>query len=236
MDTSGADGGRAEEVCETADSKTDLQELLRQEMEMHITEGRTSIQRNQERMNRIRQLKEEIRLQETHREPHQSHATSMGVHEKLLERRTRLRETHERLIEDELMKMERELQEEQVSGVEGEMSYLRRERHVLVLQIEALRRENQQAYVDLEDQKQQHQQEVHELREESLQVFRAFREVLEEQRRMSESRYRALLIDTIQDAVHLSSQNLQLQEEIQQLRKTQTHTDSHRDNMPNKIL
>jgi len=29
-----------------------------------VPEGRTSIQRNQERMNRIRQLKEEIRLQE----------------------------------------------------------------------------------------------------------------------------------------------------------------------------
>lgn len=39
---------------------------------------------------------------------------SQVVHEKLLERRMRLRETHEKLIEDELMKMERELQEEQV--------------------------------------------------------------------------------------------------------------------------
>lgn len=45
---------------------------------------------------------------------------SQGVHEKLLERRTRLRETHERLIEDELMKMERELQEEQVRADEQE--------------------------------------------------------------------------------------------------------------------
>ncbi|XP_051716892.1 trichohyalin [Ctenopharyngodon idella] len=224
MDTSVAEGGRAEEECETADRKRDLHQLLRQEMEMHIAEGRTSVQRNQERMSRIRELKEqlqkeEIRLQETHRESNQSHATSMVVHEKLLERRMRLRETHEKLIEDELMKMERELQEEQVGGVEGEMSYLRRERHILVLQIEALRRENQQAYADLEEQNQQHQQEVNELREESLQVFRAFREALEEQRRMSEGRYRALLIDAIQDAVHLSSQNLQLQEEIQQLRK-----------------
>jgi len=42
-----------------------------------VPEGRTSIQRNQERMNRIRQLKEEIRLQETHKESDQSHATSM---------------------------------------------------------------------------------------------------------------------------------------------------------------
>lgn len=58
-----------------------------------------------------------------------------------------------------------------------------------------------------------------------LQVFRAFREALEEQRRMSEGRYRALLIDAIQDAVHLSSQNLQLQEEIQQLRKARIPTE-----------
>lgn len=35
-------------------------------------------------------------------------------HEKLLERRMRLRETHEKVMEDELMKMERELEEQQV--------------------------------------------------------------------------------------------------------------------------
>ncbi|XP_052471602.1 polyamine-modulated factor 1-binding protein 1 [Carassius gibelio] len=219
MDSSAVDGGRAEEECETADRKRNLQDLLRQEMDMHLTEGRASIQRNQERVNRITQLKEEIRLQETHRESDQSHATSTVDYEKLLERRTRLRETHERLIENELMKMERELQEEQMGGVEGEMWYLRRERHILVLQMEALRRENQQASADLETQRRQHQQQISSLREESLQVFRAFREVLEEQRCLSERRYRNLLLDAVQDAVHLSSQNLQLQEEIQQLRK-----------------
>ncbi|XP_026098470.1 polyamine-modulated factor 1-binding protein 1 [Carassius auratus] len=219
MDSSAVDGGRAGEECETADRKRNLQDLLRQEMDMHLTEGRASIQRNQERVNRITQLKEEIRLQETHRESDQSHATSTVDYEKLLERRTRLRETHERLIENELMKMERELQEEQMGGVEGEMWYLRRERHILVLQMEALRRENQQASADLETQSRQHQQQISSLREESLQVFRAFREVLEEQRCLSERRYRNLLLDAVQDAVHLSSQNLQLQEEIQQLRK-----------------
>ncbi|XP_059378410.1 polyamine-modulated factor 1-binding protein 1 [Carassius carassius] len=219
MDSSAVDGGRAEEECETADRKRNLQDLLRQEMDMHLTEGRASIQRNQERVNRITQLKEEIRLQETHRESDQSHATSTADYEKLLERRTRLRESHERLIENELMKMERELQEEQMGGVEGEMWYLRRERHILVLQMEALRRENQQASADLETQSRQHQQQISSLREESLQVFRAFREVLEEQRCLSERRYRNLLLDAIQDAVHLSSQNLQLQEEIQQLWK-----------------
>ncbi|XP_043112986.1 golgin subfamily A member 6-like protein 7 [Puntigrus tetrazona] len=188
-------------------------------MDMHLTEGRVSVQRNLERVSRITQLKEEIKLQETNRDSGQS-AASTPDHEKLLEHRKRLKETHERLIENELMKMERELQEEQVGGVDGEMSYLRRERQILVLQIEALRRENQQAYSDLETQNRQHQQEINSLREESLQVFRAFREVLEEQRQASEKRYRNLLLDAIQDAVHLSSQNLQLQEEVQQLRKT----------------
>lgn len=48
--------------------------------------------------------------------------------------------------------------------------YLRRERQILVLQIEALRRENQQAEADLEAQYKLHQQEMHSLREESLQV------------------------------------------------------------------
>ncbi len=43
---------------------------------------------------------------------------SQADHEKLLERRTRLRETHERLIENELMKMEKELQEEQVRAAD----------------------------------------------------------------------------------------------------------------------
>lgn len=48
--------------------------------------------------------------------------------------------------------------------------YLRRERQILVLQIEALRRENQQAEADLEAQFKLHQEKMHSLREESLQV------------------------------------------------------------------
>lgn len=48
--------------------------------------------------------------------------------------------------------------------------YLRRERQILVLQIEALCRENQQAEADLETLYKLHQQEIHSLREESLQV------------------------------------------------------------------
>ncbi|KAA0709848.1 H-2 class II histocompatibility antigen gamma chain Ia antigen-associated invariant chain [Triplophysa tibetana] len=181
-------------------------------------EGRVSVQKNQERLTHIRQLREHL-----HKESDQSGcSTSTVEHEKLLERRMRERETHERLIEEELMKMERELEEQQVEGVEGEMFYLRGERSILVLQVEALRRENQQAHRDLETQYIQHQHQLNTVREESLRVFRTFREVLEEQKRSSEGRYRTLLIDAIQDAVHLSNKNLQLQEELQQLRNCET--------------
>ncbi|XP_017559240.2 uncharacterized protein LOC108430931 [Pygocentrus nattereri] len=115
--------------------------------------------------------------------------------------------------------MESELQEEQLEGAEGQVIYLSRERQVLVLQMESLRSENQQAEAGLEALYRLHQQEVHSLREESLQVFRTFRQVLEEQKRISEGRYRTLLLEAIQDAVHLSTQNLQLQADNKQLRK-----------------
>uniref|UniRef100_A0A3B1IMU7 Si:dkey-201i24.3 n=1 Tax=Astyanax mexicanus TaxID=7994 RepID=A0A3B1IMU7_ASTMX len=141
-------------------------------MEMHI-KGRASVERNQERVERIRKLKEEL-----HRE---------------------------------------EKTQKESEGAEGEVIYLNRERQILVLQIEALRRENQQAEEGLEAQYRLHQQEVHSLREESLQVFRTFRQVLEEQKRLSEGRYRTLLLEAIQDAVHLSTLNQQLQTENKQL-------------------
>lgn len=56
------------------------------------------------------------------------------------------------------------------------------------------------------------------------QVFRVFRQVSEEQRRVSEGRYRTLLLEAIQDAVYLSSQNQQLQADNKQLRKGELHT------------
>ncbi|XP_057182624.1 myosin-7B isoform X2 [Triplophysa rosa] len=210
MDAPVVFGGRDEEVGESAD----IHSLLTQEVDLHVTEGRVGVQKNQERVTHIRQLREHL-----HKESNQSGCSTSAVeHEKLLECRMRQRETHERVIEDELMKMERELEELQVEGVEGELFYLRRERCILVLQLEALRRENQQAHQDLETQYIQHQLQLNTVREESLRVFRTFREVLEEQKRTSEGRYRTLLIDAIQDAVHLSNKNLQLQEELQQLR------------------
>ncbi|KAL0176544.1 hypothetical protein M9458_028874, partial [Cirrhinus mrigala] len=94
------DGGRAEEECETTDRKRNLQDLLRQEMDLHLTgkheETHISLShedddddddddsdddgdddvRGQGQVNRITQLKEEIRLQQTHRDSSQSHATS----------------------------------------------------------------------------------------------------------------------------------------------------------------
>lgn len=46
-----------------------------------------------------------------------------------------------------------------------------------------------------------------------------FRQVSEEQREQSEGRYRNVLLEAVQDAVHLSAQNQQLQAENKQLQK-----------------
>lgn len=49
-----------------------------------------------------------------------------------------------------------------------------------------------------------------------------FRQVSEEQRKMSEDRYRSVLLEAVQDAVFLSAQNQQLQADNSQLRKGQS--------------
>ncbi|TNN64778.1 hypothetical protein EYF80_024973 [Liparis tanakae] len=137
------------------------------------------------------------------------------------EQRRKLKEDHLRLIQEEVEKMERDLAQEPLltEGPQRELLVLTRERRVLVLQIEALRAEAQQAEQDLQNQYQHQQTELHCLREESLQVFREFRQVSEEQRRMSESRYRSVLLEAVQDAVYLSAQNQELQADNRQLCK-----------------
>ncbi|XP_076861985.1 uncharacterized protein LOC143514546 [Brachyhypopomus gauderio] len=233
MDThDGADGESVmERPLTEAERKENVLDLLREEMEMHLKEGRASVQRNKERVERISKLKEELR-QETEKQrealqdPNQSgpdnRTVAPGSHAEystLLEQRRKLKEDHERVIQEELLKMETELQEEPVAGLEGEVVYLNRERWILVLQVEALCRESQQAEAGLEAQHKLHQQEMNRLREESLQVFRMYRHVLEQQKQVSEGRYRSLLLETIQDAVHLSTQNQQLTADNKQLRK-----------------
>uniref|UniRef100_A0A096LPZ9 Kinesin motor domain-containing protein n=1 Tax=Poecilia formosa TaxID=48698 RepID=A0A096LPZ9_POEFO len=156
------------------------------------------------------------------------------------ERRRQLKEDHTRLIQEEVAKMERDLAQEQppckaefmpiltscfysllrqTESPQRELLVLSRERQVLVMQMEALRAEAQQAESDLQDQHHRHQTELHCLREESLQVFRAFRQVSEEQRKISEGRYRSVLLEAVQDAIYLSAQNQQLQAENKELRK-----------------
>ncbi|KAJ0002486.1 hypothetical protein NQD34_007635, partial [Periophthalmus magnuspinnatus] len=133
---------------------------------------------------------------------------------KAQERRRRVQEDHGRLIQEEVENMERELAQEQPLR---ELQVLSKERRILVLQLEALRTELQQTEQDLIQQHNTHQAEMHCLREESLQVFRVFRDVCEEQRRMSEERYRTVLLEAVQDAVYLSAQNQQLQVDNKEL-------------------
>ncbi|KAF3838253.1 hypothetical protein F7725_010021, partial [Dissostichus mawsoni] len=210
---------------ESTNNMKHLQTQLKQEMEKHIREGKGNVEKVQERVARIQQLREALR-EETLKdgasaEKSDLYQQSELEYSKAQERRTQLKEDHGRLIQAELEKMERDLAQEQLSteGPQRELLVLSGERRVLVLQMEALRDEAQQAETDLQNLYQKHQTELHCLREESLQVFRVFRQVCEEQRRMSEDRYRSVLLEAVQDAVYLSAQNQQLQADNRQLRK-----------------
>ncbi|XP_067454586.1 M protein, serotype 2.2 [Thunnus thynnus] len=210
---------------ESTDTMKYLQEQLRQEMEDHIKEGKGNVGKVQERVERIQQLRETLR-EETVKNTAATEKSdlcqqSQLEYSKALERRRQLKEDHGRLIQEEVETMERDLAQEQlpIEDPQRELLVLTRERRVLVMQIEALRAEAQQAERDLQDQYHRHQAELHCLREESLQVFRVFRQVSEEQRKMSEGRYRSVLLEAVQDAVYLSAQNQQLQADNKQLHK-----------------
>ncbi|XP_040904848.1 osmotic avoidance abnormal protein 3 isoform X2 [Toxotes jaculatrix] len=210
---------------ESTDAMKYLQDQLKQEMEKHIREGKGNVEKVQERVARIQQLKEALREEtlknSTVTEKSELCQQCQLEYNKAKERRRQLKEDHGRLIQEEVEKMERDLAQDQLptEGPQRELLVLTRERQVLVLQIEALRTEALQAERDLQDQYQRHQTELHCLREESLQVFRVFRQVSEEQRKMSEGRYRSVLLEAVQDAVYLSAQNQQLQADNKQLLK-----------------
>ncbi|XP_076595949.1 uncharacterized protein LOC143326275 [Chaetodon auriga] len=208
---------------ETTDTMKYLQDQLKQEMEEHIREGKGNVEKVQERVARIQQLREALR-EETLKNGAAAEKSdlcqqSQLEYSKAQEQRRQLKEDHGRLIQEEVEKMERDLAPELTEGPQRELLVLTRERQVLVMQIEALRAEAQQAERDLQNQYRRHQTELHCLREESLQVFRVFRQVSEEQRKMSEGRYRSVLLEAVQDAVYLSAQNQQLQADNKQLRK-----------------
>ncbi|XP_041800708.1 osmotic avoidance abnormal protein 3 [Chelmon rostratus] len=210
-------------IREITDTMKYLQDQLKQEMEEHIREGKGNAEKVQERVARIQQLREALReetlMNGAATEKSDLWQQSQLENSKAQERRRLLKEDHGRLIQEEVEKMERDLAQELTEGPQRELLVLTRERQVLVLQIEALRAEAQQAERDLQNQYHRHQTELHCLREESLQVFRVFRQVSEEQRKMSEGRYRSVLLEAVQDAVYLSAQNQQLQADNKQLRK-----------------
>ncbi|XP_026185553.1 chromosome-associated kinesin KIF4A isoform X2 [Mastacembelus armatus] len=210
---------------ESTDTMKSLQDQLRREVEEHIREGKGSVGKVQNRVARIQQLKEAVREEALKcgvaADKSDFRQQSQLEYNIAQERRRQLKEDHGRLIQDEVEKMERDLAQEQLltEGPQRELLILTRERQILVLQIEALRTEAQQAERDLQDQHHRHQRELQCLREESLQVFREFRQVSEEQRKMSEGRYRSILLEAVQDAIYLSAQNQQLQADNKQLHK-----------------
>ncbi|XP_061690002.1 uncharacterized protein si:dkey-201i24.3 isoform X2 [Syngnathoides biaculeatus] len=205
-----------------------LRRNLRQEMEAYLREDGGSVDKIQERLTRILQLREALR-----EEPMKNisaekcdlclqlndeyHLEDCHAHE----RRRELRALSGRLIQQEMEKMERDLAREQLpcEGVHRDLLVMSRERYVLVLQMEALREEALQAHKGLQEQRHKHQSELRRLREESLEVFRRFHESSEDLRRMSEARYRSVLLEAVHDAAYQSAQNQQLQADNKQLCK-----------------
>ncbi|XP_015205309.2 golgin subfamily A member 6-like protein 9 [Lepisosteus oculatus] len=212
-----------------------LQEQLKKEMEEHLRDGKVTVDKNQERVGRIQELREAIREEQRKRKNadqgsgHLQHCNDQAndscdkmsdaelEYSQALNRRRRLKEEHGDLIHKELLKMEQELEAEKDEGQAVEVRRLDREREILVLQLEALRREKAEAEKDLEAYHHRRIQEMDSLQAESLQVFRAFREVFEDQVETLEKRYRGLLLEVIQDAVYLSTRNQELEAENKQL-------------------
>ncbi|KAM9129117.1 kinesin-like protein KIF3A [Pangshura tecta] len=126
-------------------------------------------------------------------------------------RRQHLREQHQQLIQQELLKLEEELAGNQELPPPPRDSWCwPKEKAVLTLQLEALQRERDEAEKDLEALYQQHRREAEAQKQHVLQVFRAYRGLSEEQTDALDRWYRKLLQEALQDAIFLSAQNQQL--------------------------
>ncbi|XP_074866178.1 uncharacterized protein LOC142021366 [Carettochelys insculpta] len=141
-------------------------------------------------------------------------------------RRRRLQEQHQRLVQQELLRLEEEL------AATRELPPAQRaalkEKAALALQLEALRRERAEAEKDLQDLRRQHRREAEAHKRHVLQVFRAYRGLAEEQTEQLDRRYRKLLQEALQDAITLSAQNQQLQAQRQaRCTESTTQTEPH---------
>ncbi|XP_065069863.1 kinesin-II 85 kDa subunit-like [Rhopilema esculentum] len=109
--------------------------------------------------------------------------------------------------------------EDQALKIEMELIDLKAEKSVMAIKLKSLEAEKKQIKKDLEEVYKRHKEEQELQQLQHFQTFRNYREVFEEQRASLEQRYRALLEDSIQDAIFLSSRNQELIDENQNLRQ-----------------
>ncbi|XP_057705697.1 kinesin-like protein KIF15-A isoform X3 [Corythoichthys intestinalis] len=219
-------GGEHIHHKESLDTAKNLEEELRREMEMHVKEDRRCMEKVQESITRILQLKDALKEGLMKNITAEKCDLCLQLNDEYLfedsrahERGKQLKELSGSLIQREVEKMERDLAGEQLSSAERELLVLSRERQILLLQMETLRAEAQQARKHLQEQHHKHQTELRRWREDSRQVFRRFHESSEDQKRISEARYKSILLEAVHDAVQLSAQNQRLQADNKQLRR-----------------
>ncbi|XP_047126067.1 kinesin-2b isoform X1 [Hydra vulgaris] len=103
--------------------------------------------------------------------------------------------------------------------VEMELLDLKAEKSTMAVKLRSIESEKRQLKIDIDEMFKRQKEELEIQQLQHFQTFRNYREAFEEQKGMLEQRYRALLEDSIQDAVYLSSRNQELVDENQTLKQ-----------------
>ncbi|XP_041358432.1 chromosome-associated kinesin KIF4-like [Gigantopelta aegis] len=191
----------------------------------------------------LKQLKQQLKdvqdKQKNERENAKSQMTALKGNADLRqkverEERQRMEAEHKFLVNEELEKVKLDVENEkadiQLQAAEGkpyttqegaalemELAELRSEKSVVTLKLQCLQKEKEHVTQQLEDVYKLHREEIELQQLQHFQTFRNYREMFEEQKAAIEQRYRALLDDSIQDAVFLSTRNNELVQENQTL-------------------
>jgi len=184
----------------------------------------------------LKQLKEHLydvqQKQQQQRENARAHTNAVKGSAELRqkvekEERQQIELEHKAMVEEELDRTRLDLDNERTvikakeaegrpystkegADLEVQVAELRADKSVVTLKLQTLEKEKQHLASELEEVYTFHKEEMELTQLQHYQTFRSYREIFEEQKAAIDQRYRALLEDSIQDAVYLSSRNTDL--------------------------